>query len=250
MELIKKKNEFIKEFAMLMVIDSPYIVHLYGATLKSELCIVMEYCEKGSLDSTFKDPLFCTTWEFVFQIILEITAGIKFLHDFDPSILHRDLKTSNVLVTSESHCKIADFGLSRFDTSANLSTLHKCRGTFAYMPPEGYISFKYTQSSDIYSIAIIMWETINRCVKGKYELPYQEYNYNNEFLILKNVHDNNLRPTIPNIPTELKTLLQRSWSQERDDRPTSIDLINQIDQFLLHCKSNPEEWNIFLPKTE
>jgi len=232
---------------MLMNIDSPYIVQLYGATLKDTLCIIMEYCEKGSLDTALKDPYFGNNWDIVFQVINEIVMGIKFLHENVPSILHRDLKSSNVLVTNENHCKIADFGISRYDTSVNISTLQKCRGTFAYISPEGFKSEKFVTASDIFSIGIIMWETINRCVKGKYELPYFEHNRKNEFIILMKVHNEDLRPSIPNIPNDLKTLLQKSWNNDKEARPTSDELLTQINHFMVHYNSNKDEWNTYLP---
>jgi receptor-interacting serine/threonine-protein kinase 2 len=58
----------------------------------------------------------------------EITTGIKVLHDSTPSLFHRDLKSLNILVTNDLHCRVADFGLSRFVVDENTITLNKCRG--------------------------------------------------------------------------------------------------------------------------
>lgn len=67
-------------------------------------------------------------WPLGIRMFREITTGIKVLHDSTPSLFHRDLKSLNVLVTSDLHCRVADFGLSRFVVDENTITLGKCRG--------------------------------------------------------------------------------------------------------------------------
>lgn len=97
----------------------------------------MEFCEKGSLlDVLSKDKDLCLTWDLTFSMLEQTISGIKALHSHDPPVLHRDLKTLNVLVTSEYKCKVCDFGLSRYNTSSNQDTLRQCRGTLAYVAKE------------------------------------------------------------------------------------------------------------------
>jgi len=79
-----------------------------------------------------------------------MTSGLVALHK--SNIFHRDLKSLNLLVTQEWHIKLADFGLSRFNTNDNMDTMKQMRGTFAYVDPEVYNNGTFTAASDIYSM--------------------------------------------------------------------------------------------------
>ncbi len=124
----KEIEEFKKEFEILWAIRSPHVVHLFGACIqKNKLIMVMEFCNRGSLYDVLRDETMAFDWERFFQFAIEIVSGIKDLHVH--KVLHRDLKTLNLLVTEDWQVKVCDFGLSRFDTSSNLATLNKGRGT-------------------------------------------------------------------------------------------------------------------------
>jgi len=105
----------------------------------------------------------------------EVVLGIKCLHDCTPALFHRDLKTLNVLVTQDFHCRVADFGLSRFVVSENQITLNKCRGTAAYVAPEVFDSKGFQKESDIFSLSVILWEMVTRIIVGDYQKPFGEY---------------------------------------------------------------------------
>jgi serine/threonine protein kinase len=192
----KELNEFIKEFRVALNVNSPYIVRFYGATLKDRLCLVMEFCERGSLFSVLsKDKELVLTWDLVFSMLDETVSGIAALHSFDPAILHRDLKTLNVLVNAQYNCKVCDFGLSRFSTGSNVDTLLKCRGTLAYIAYEVYQQKGFFPQSDIYSLGIMIWEVIQRAINGQYLRPFHDIKM--EFVILTQAHQRNRRPVIP-----------------------------------------------------
>ena len=89
-------------------------------------------------------------WKRGIEICKEMTAGLAALHK--SNIFHRDLKSLNLLVTQEWHIKLADFGLSRFNTNDNMDTMKQMRGTFAYVDPEVYNNGMFTSASDIYSM--------------------------------------------------------------------------------------------------
>jgi len=246
----KETEEFIKEFSILVNVKSPYIVKFYGASLSHKLCMVMEYCEYGSLYNVLHDPEVEWHWNFSFQVVSEIIKGIQALHHNDPPIIHRDLKTLNVVVTEEKHCKLADFGLSRFDTSTNLDSLKKFKGTYEYIAPEAYFNHRSTKYSDIYSVGIIMWEIFNTCVKGRYERPYAEFkNYRTlGFSILVNTALKKVRPTLPTLPEKLGTLIQLCWHQSRSARPEIGVVLEKIDEIQEQYINNKDEWNGFRQK--
>lgn len=166
-------EEFKKEFEILAKVRHPNVVFFFGASTQPVLAMVMEYCARGSLFHAMKDARFDINWGRAISICQEMTAGLICLHSH--KIFHRDLKSLNLLVTQQWHIKLADFGLSRFDTKENMETMKQMRGTFAYVDPAVYNGGAFTAASDVYSLGIIVWEIVNRVVTGKYAQPYSEY---------------------------------------------------------------------------
>jgi len=134
----------------------------------------------------------------VLLISRETVLGLKALHDNSPQILHRDLKSPNILVSQEWHIKIADFGLSRFVTSDNMPTMKQMRGTYQYLDPEVYNGGTFSAASDVYSMSILFWEVVYRTLNGTYQQPYTEFkNLTIDFQIIIQSAKEDLRPTIP-----------------------------------------------------
>jgi len=233
-------DEFKKEFEIMSAVRSPNVVFFYGACMQPRLCMVMEYCARGSLHSVIKDPVTQLGWERSFLICKETCIGLKALHCSTPPILHRDLKSLNLLVTQEWHIKLCDFGLSRFVSAENMETMRNLRGTFAYCDPEVYNGTSFAAASDIYSLGIIMWEVINRLIKGKYEQPYSEYKHLTfDFQIILQAAKENLRPTIPpQCPQLFKKLIQDCILPKQADRPKLDDIIHRIETIEKDYKEN------------
>lgn len=228
----KEQDEFKKEFRILCAMDHPNIVKFYGASFHPKLCMVMEYCARGSLYHVLKDQSLEIGWSRALNMMLDTTLGLEALHNNKPQILHRDLKTLNLLVTEDWKVKVADFGLSRFDTAEALETLKQMRGTFAYCAPESYFGAKFTQKSDIYSLGIIFIEIINRTITGKYSQPYSEYkNITFDFQIIIQAAKDNLRPTLPpTTPEILSNLVKQCVHENTDSRPTCSEIITILKE--------------------
>src|SRR5690349_2449171 len=103
-------HEFETESQIMARLRSPNIVQFYGYAIEPERCIVMEYCPNGSLFSVLqnKKPL---EWSIRINIALGATKGLSFLHE--ERILHRDIKSLNILLTAHFEAKLTDFGLSK-----------------------------------------------------------------------------------------------------------------------------------------
>lgn len=237
----KEQDEFKKEFRILCAMNHPNIVKFYGASFHPKLCMVMEYCSRGSLYHVLKDPSLEIGWPRALNIMHEITLGLEALHNNEPQILHRDLKSLNLLVTEDWKIKVADFGLSRFDTAESLETLKQMRGTFAYCAPESYFGVKYTQKSDIYSLGIIFIEIINRTITGKYSQPYSEYkNITFDFQIILQAAKDKLRPTMPqSTPEILRNLVNQCVHEDVDTRPTCSEIIAVLEEAKDLYNKNP-----------
>ena len=242
----KERDEFKKEFKILSAVHDPGIVYFYGASFKPKLCMVMEYCARGSLYHVLKEESLDLSWERALQMAKESTGGLNALHTNDPQILHRDLKSLNLLVTEDWHVKVADFGLSRFDIAEALETLKQMRGTFAYCSPESYYGAKYTLRSDIYSLGIIFWELFNRVIKKQYEQPYSEYkSINFDFQIIIQAAKDNLRPTThANCPTILADLIKACVHKDNDARPNCDEILEVLIEAEQEYKANKAKWDM------
>ena len=238
-------DEFKKEFSVLVSFNSPYIIQFKGACLADKLCMVMEFCPHGSLYDLLRSPDFVMTWDRFFIFAIEVTAGLAVLHKAKPSILHRDMKTLNLLVDKSYHVKLCDFGLSRFNTGSNLATLSKCRGTYAYIAPEVYNCETFTTKSDVYSVAIILWELVYRLINGKYLRPFQEFKHIQfDFQVLIQACKMKLRPTLPQeTPPPLEQLVRKCWHEDRDSRLESWELITALKQLQSDYRANPAPWD-------
>jgi len=96
------------------VIRHPNVVLFLGACTKPpNLCIILEYCSRGSLWSLLHDLSIKMTWEYRKKFALDIAKGVYYLHTNSQPILHRDLKSLNVLLDHALTAKLADFGWTR-----------------------------------------------------------------------------------------------------------------------------------------
>ncbi|KAI4355079.1 hypothetical protein L6164_003887 [Bauhinia variegata] len=158
-------SEFQQEVDVLSKLRHPNLITLIGACPES-WTLVYEYLPNGSLE----DRLSCKnntpplSWQTRIRIAAELCSALIFLHSSKPhSVVHGDLKPSNVLLDANLVSKLSDFGicriLSRHESSSNNSTLFwrtDPKGTFAYMDPEFLASGELTPKSDVYSFGIIL----------------------------------------------------------------------------------------------
>ena len=118
----------------------------------------MEYCQRGSLWSLLQNTSIEIKWEERRRIALEIARAVHYLHMFNPPILHRDLKSLNILLDDNLHVRIADFGWTK--------TLDKYMtnkiGTYQWMAPEVIGEPNYSEKADVFSYSIILWEIASR----------------------------------------------------------------------------------------
>lgn len=229
----KAQEEFRKECEVLSVIESPNVVRFFGACLKPKICVVIEYCKNRSLFNLMKKPNFEINWETGIQFALGIANGVKCLHEWNPPLFHRDLKSENILVTENLEVKVSDMGLARFNIEKNDSTLGKLCGTYAYLAPELFFGEKFTEKCDIYSLGILFWEIGARVANQKYQAPYEEYpTIKIDFQIAIQAAENNLRPTVPeSFPTPYATLVRSCFDRNPAVRPSIDSVYQQLLQF-------------------
>mmetsp|Transcript_43270 Transcript_43270/g.128182 ORF Transcript_43270/g.128182 Transcript_43270/m.128182 type:complete len:339 (+) Transcript_43270:81-1097(+) len=225
--------------ALAILTDHPNIVKCFDCTVDQPYLIVNEYCSGGSLFDllyNFKGGLELTVRQRI-KILVDVAEGMRYLHEQDPSILHRDLKSSNVLLTKpirsreqEPFAKVADFGQARLSSAATRMTVGV--GTTRWMAPEVFdedddSAGQYCDSADVYSFAMLMYETL----AGK--IPYVETFPDNLDPRIGLHISMGMRPetaslTDKGIPQVVLEYMQRSWDPEPKERPTFRELAEKL----------------------
>ncbi|XP_076910821.1 receptor-like protein kinase FERONIA [Bidens hawaiensis] len=173
------KQGFLTEIELLTSCKHPNIVSLLGFSREArEMILVYEYAFKGSLSDYLGYTCKTTnlTWAQRIQICLDVAHGINYLHtnmEGKPRIIHRDIKSENILLDEYMNAKIADFGLSKFHPmkqQASTICTKTIAGTEVYMDPEYLTTFKYKRESDIYSFGVVLFEVLSGRVA--YDLIY------------------------------------------------------------------------------
>ncbi|KAH0932214.1 hypothetical protein HID58_009331 [Brassica napus] len=155
------EKEFQTEVMLLGRLHHRNLVNLVGyCAEKGQHMLIYVYMSKGSLASHLysekHEPL---SWDLRVYIALDVARGLEYLHDGAvPPVIHRDIKSSNILLDQSMRARVADFGLSREEMvdkhAANI------RGTFGYLDPE-YISTRtFTKKSDVYGFGVLLFELI------------------------------------------------------------------------------------------
>ncbi|XP_019185409.1 PREDICTED: calcium/calmodulin-regulated receptor-like kinase 2 [Ipomoea nil] len=154
------EREFQTEVTLLGRLHHRNLVNLVGYCVdKGERMLIYEFMSNGSLANLLYSTERTLSWEGRLQIALDISHGIEYLHDGAvPPVIHRDLKSANVLLDHAMRAKVADFGLSREEVKDGSNS--GLKGTFGYIDPAYISTNKFTTKSDIYSFGVILFELI------------------------------------------------------------------------------------------
>ncbi|KAF9013139.1 kinase-like domain-containing protein [Cyathus striatus] len=148
------RKQILRELQIMHDCNSKYIVSFYGAFLADpNICICMEFMDKGSLDSIYK-KIGAIDIEIVGKVALAVLEGLTYLYD-NHRIIHRDIKPSNILCNGRGEIKICDFGVSGELINSIADTFV---GTSTYMSPERIQGAQYTVKSDVWSLGISLIE--------------------------------------------------------------------------------------------
>ncbi|VFQ82597.1 unnamed protein product [Cuscuta campestris] len=164
-----KSREFMAEMKVLCKVHHTNLVELIGyATTSDELFLIYEYAQKGSLRSHLHDPHnkghTSLSWIMRVQIALDAARGLEYIHEHTkPHYVHRDIKTSNILLDGSFRAKISDFGLSKLVgiTNEGEASVTRVVGTYGYVAPEYLRDGRATTKSDVYAFGVVLFEMIS-----------------------------------------------------------------------------------------
>ncbi|XP_057819621.1 L-type lectin-domain containing receptor kinase SIT2-like [Cryptomeria japonica] len=154
-------KEFIAEISSLGRVQHRNLVQIRGfCRRKKQLFIVYDYMPNGSLDKMiFGKPKKMLGWDQRYRVIRDVAAGLLYLHEeWEQCVVHRDIKSSNVLLDSELNGKLGDFGLARLYEHNQSSHTTRVVGTLGYIAPEFVQMGKASPATDVFSFGIFMLE--------------------------------------------------------------------------------------------
>ncbi|XP_016994713.2 mitogen-activated protein kinase kinase kinase isoform X2 [Drosophila takahashii] len=223
-DMQRMRDNVLQEAKLFWALKHENIAALRGVCLNTKLCLVMEYARGGSLNRILAGkipPDVLVNWA------IQIARGMNYLHNEAPmSIIHRDLKSSNVLIyeaiegnqLQQKTLKITDFGLARemYNTQRMSAA-----GTYAWMPPEVISVSTYSKSSDVWSYGVLLWELITG------ETPYKGFD---PLSVAYGVAVNTLTLPIPKTcPETWGALMKSCWQTDPHKRPGFKEILKQLE---------------------
>ncbi|KAK7348063.1 hypothetical protein VNO80_22612 [Phaseolus coccineus] len=211
---------FRQEVSVMKRLRHPNILLFMGAvTSPQRLCIVTEFLPRGSLCRLLHRNTSKLDWRRRVHMALDIARGVNYLHHSNPPIIHRDLKSSNLLVDKNWTVKVGDFGLSRVKHETYLTT-KTGRGTPQWMAPEVLRNEPSDEKSDVYSFGVILWEIATE------KIPWDNLN---SMQVIGAVGFMNQRLEIPkNIDPRWASIIESCWHTDPTCRPTFPELLERL----------------------
>ncbi|GFZ17434.1 leucine-rich repeat protein kinase family protein [Actinidia rufa] len=249
-----KSKEFLAELNVLCKIHHINVVELLGyASGDNHLYVVYEYVRNGSLNEHLHDPLLKgqhpLSWTARAQIALDAARGIEYIHDHTKAhYVHRDIKTSNILLDERLGAKVADFGLAKLVEHSNEKDFIATRlvGTPGYLPPESISELQTTYKTDVFAFGVVLAELITgqralardnqepKKMKSLVSLMYATFHDKDPETAVKANIDVNLRGSYPAEEVQKMAELSR-WCLSEDPgyRPEMREVVTTLAQILI-----------------
>ncbi|CAD6248363.1 unnamed protein product [Miscanthus lutarioriparius] len=222
-------RDFAQEVYIMRKVRHRNVVQFIGAcTRQPTLYIVTDFMSGGSVydylhknNNTFKLPE-------ILKVATDISKGMNYLHQ--NNIIHRDLKTANLLMDENRVVKVADFGVARVKDQSGVMTAET--GTYRWMAPEVIEHKPYDHKADVFSFAIVLWELLTGKIPYEYLTPLQA---------AIGVVQKGIRPMIPkDTHPKLIELLQKCWHRDPAERPDFSEILEILQKLSKEVRTDPE----------
>ena len=256
----EKESAFDSELAFLSRLHHKHLVRLVGFCHEmEERLLVYEYMKHGALydhlhgkDNTEKSSSVLNSWKLRIRISLDAARGIEYLHSYAvPPIIHRDIKSSNILLDANWTARVSDFGLSLMGPDASDSFRPmKAAGTVGYIDPEYYGLNVLTAKSDVYGLGVVLLELLTgkRAIFKAGEnggTPVSVVDYAVPAIMageLMKVLDQRVGPPPQMNEAEAVELVAYTAMQcvnlEGKERPTMADIVANLERALALCEDS------------
>ncbi|KAL0371280.1 UNVERIFIED_CONTAM: Serine/threonine-protein kinase STY13 [Sesamum angustifolium] len=234
------RASFKQEVAVWQKLDHPNVTKFIGASMGTSnlkipsqgtlagsfnslpsraCCVVVEYIPGGTLKKfLIRNSRKKLAFRVVIQLAVDLARGLSYLHS--KKIVHRDVKTENMLLDSNRTLKIADFGVARIEAQ-NPRDMTGNTGTLGYMAPEVLDGKPYNRKCDVYSFGICLWE-IYCC-----DMPYPDLSFAD---VSAAVVQQNLRPEIPRCcPGGFASIMRKCWDAKPESRPEMDEVVRLLE---------------------
>lgn len=218
-------SAFAKEAELNCKLRHPNIVLFMGISIQlKKVCIVTELMARGNVRDLLvagpKDKFVKLDWSLRLQWALDTAQGMAYLHSLNPPMIHRDLKTTNLLVDRGMNVKICDFGLSRFRVEDKVMS---AVGTVQFAAPEVLRHERYTEKADLFSFGTVLWELYTR-ERVFHGLP--------QIQVYKSVVEGTMPNVGPACDERYQQLMKECWALDPTDRPSFRQVIDRVSELV------------------
>ncbi|KAG2665822.1 hypothetical protein I3760_15G025900 [Carya illinoinensis] len=254
-------EQFINEVIVLTQINHRNVVKLLGCCLETEVpMLVYEFITNGTLSDHLHDKSRSSllSWDKRLKIATETACALAYLHyEASMPIIHRDVKTANILLDENHTAKVSDFGASRIVPLDQTQLTTLVQGAFGYLDPEYFHTSHLTDKSDVYSFGVVLTELLTGKKVISFDRPESERNLATYFVStvkedrLVEVLDDNIHNG-SNVE-ELKkvaNVTKRCLSVKGDDRPTMKEVAVELDGLRVQGKQVRKEANLNTKESE
>ncbi|XP_034924684.1 serine/threonine-protein kinase-like protein CCR4 [Populus alba] len=248
-----KDDAFVNELESLSRLHHKNLVRLLGFCEDSnERVLVYEYVHNGTLhDHLHKlenSPLM--SWAARIKVALDAARGVEYLHRYAvPPVIHRDIKSSNILLDSTWTAKVSDFGLSLMGPEDDMSYLSlRAAGTVGYIDPEYYRLQQLTTKSDVYSFGVVLLEMLSGLKaihKNENGVPRNVVDFVVPYIVQDEIHRVLDSRVPPPTPFEIEAVIYIGYlaadcvTLEGRDRPSMAGVVNSLEKALAACLVHP-----------
>ncbi|KAF7145997.1 hypothetical protein RHSIM_Rhsim04G0079600 [Rhododendron simsii] len=240
-------EQFIHELLIVTQVNHRNVVKLLGCCFESEVPeLVYEYIPNGTLFEHIHKPLSWLTLEHRLRIAIETASALSYLHSAASiPIIHRDVKSANILLDAKYVAKMADFGASRLVPLDQTRVTTLVQGTLGYLDPEYFQTGQLNEKSDVYSFGVVLAELLTGKKPICLERSQEERNLATYFLV--SMKENRLYQILePRVVKEgtleqlqaIGELVKRCLCLKSDERPTMKEVVVELES-LRKYRNNP-----------